>query len=118
MPVTRICASDAWSANVGAGEWIGRLSAALTGPASSTGSPMTLMAAHETFRGVHGDGAHGVLAEVLGDLEHEPVALVVGLESVQDCRQVVVELHVDDGARDLADATNFACHLRLQQKGF
>src|SRR6266581_3185420 len=43
MPVTRICASEAWSANVGAGAWIGRLALVLTGPASSTGSPMTLI---------------------------------------------------------------------------
>ena len=26
----------------------------------------------------------------------------VGLERVQDCRQMVLELHVDDGADDLA----------------
>ena len=87
---------------------------ALTGPASSTGSPMTfmmrpsvpvadrhrdrlagvdhLLAAHQAFGGVHGDGAHGVLAEMLGDLEHQPVAAVLGLERVQDRRQVAVEL--------------------------
>ena len=33
-----------------------------------------VLAAHEAFGGVHGDGAHGVLAEMLGDLEHEALA--------------------------------------------
>ena len=101
-----------------------RFSAVLIGPASSTGSPITfmmrperlvadrhgdrlagvghLLAAHQAFGGVHGDGAHRVLAEMLGDFEHQPVAVVVGLERVQDRGQVAVELHVDDGAHDLA----------------
>ena len=43
---------------------------------------------------------------MLGDLEHEAIALVRRLERVENCRQVPVELHVDDGARDLANATN------------
>jgi hypothetical protein len=84
----------------------------LTGPGSSIGSPMTFMmrpsvssptgteigepvsvtflAAHQAFGRVHGDGAHGVLAEVLGHLEHQALAVVVGLERVQDrgrCRR-------------------------------
>ena len=103
------------------------------GPASSTGSPMTLMmrpsvpvahrhrdrlagvghflAAHEAFGGVHGDGAHGVLAQMLGHLEDQPLAAVLGLERVQDRRQMAVELHVDDGAHHLADTTDYVgCH--------
>src|SRR6201995_1114438 len=43
MPVTRISASVDWSVYSGAGAWIGRVSVALIGPASSTGSPMTFM---------------------------------------------------------------------------
>ncbi len=66
-----------------------------------------LLAAHQAFGGVHGDGAHGVLAEMLRDLEHQAVAVVLGLERVQDLRQVAVELHVDDGADDLGDAADF-----------
>ena len=62
-----------------------------------------LLAADEAFGGVHGDGADGGLAEVLGDLEDEAHAVVVGLERVQDLGQVVFELHVDDGADDLGD---------------
>ena len=41
---------------------------------------------------------------MLGDLEHQAVAVVAGLERVQDRRQIAVELHVDDGADDLRDA--------------
>ena len=39
---------------------------------------------------------------MLGDLEHEAVAVVLRLERVQDLGQLIVELHVDDGAHDLA----------------
>jgi hypothetical protein len=53
---------------------------------------------------IHGDAAHGGFAELLGDFEHEAVALVLGFERVQDFRQMAVELHVDDGADDLGDA--------------
>ena len=105
-----------------------RVSVALTGPASSTGSPMTFMmrpsvssptgteigaagvrhrlAADQALGGVHGDGAHGVLAEMLRDLEHQAAAVVVGLQRVQDRRQVVGELHVHDGADHLRDAAS------------
>ena len=62
---------------------------------------------------VHGDGAHGVLAEMLRDLEHQAVAVVVGLERVQDRRQVAVELHVDDGAHHLRDPAGLTALLRL-----
>ena len=40
---------------------------------------------------------------MLGDLEHQAVAAIVGLQRVQDRRQVFVEGDVDDGADDLAD---------------
>ena len=63
-----------------------------------------LLVADEAVGGVHGDGAHGVLAEMLGDLEHQAVTVVVGLERVQDRRQMLAELHVDDGAGHLGDA--------------
>ena len=60
-------------------------------------------AADQALGRVHRDGAHGRLAEVLGDLEHQALAVVVGFERVQDLRQLAVELHVDDGADDLGD---------------
>ena len=68
------------------------------------------LAAHQAFAGIHGDGAHGRLAEMLGDFEHQAVALVLGLQRVENRRQVVLELHVDDGADDLGDASDFAGH--------
>ena len=69
-----------------------------------------LLAADQALGGVHGDGAHGVLAQVLGDFQHQAERLagalvgVGGLQRVQDRRQVAVELDVDDGADDLDDA--------------
>jgi hypothetical protein len=81
------------SVNFGGSRWIGRNFFAPTGPASSTGSPTTLRMRPrvsgptgimmglgvastswprtEAVGGVHGDGAHGVLPEVLGHLEHK-----------------------------------------------
>jgi hypothetical protein len=77
------------------------------------------LAACKALGGVHGDGAHRVLAQMLGHLEHQPLAVIVGLQRVQDRRQLVLEMHVDDGAGHLGDgagrlvlgAGGFACHL-------
>src|SRR5665213_2499683 len=63
------------------------------------------LAADQAFRGIHRDGAHGGFAEMLGDLEHQAVAAVLGLERVENGRQMPLELHVDDGADDLRDAS-------------
>ena len=65
-----------------------------------------LLATDQAFGRVHGNGAHGVFAEMLGNFEHEAVAPVVGFKRVQDRRQVIVELHVDDSAHNLADPSN------------
>ena len=91
MPVSNISTLTDWSTNFGAARWIGRCFLALTGPRSSTGSPTTFRmrpstswptgimigapvfvdrhAAHQAVGRVHGDAAHGVLAEVLRDLD-------------------------------------------------
>ena len=53
-----------------------------------------------------------LLAEMLGDLEDQAIALIVGLQRVQDRRQMPIELHVNDGADHLGDASllvGFAC---------
>ena len=63
------------------------------------------LAADQTFGGVHRDGAHGGFAEMLGDFEHQAVAAVLGFDRVQNRRQMSFELHVDDGADDLGDAS-------------
>ena len=70
---------------------------AIGSPVSTTSWPRT-----RPIGRIHGDGAHRALAEMLGDFEHEPVTLIVGLERVQDLGQVLGELHVDHGAHHLA----------------
>ena len=65
-----------------------------------------LLAADQSFTGVHGHGAHRIFAKLLGDFEDQAVALVGGLERVQNRRQILVEVHVDDGADDLGDMSD------------
>ena len=132
MPVTRISDSVDCSVKSGASWWMARVSLCGTGPASSTGSPTTFMMRPSVpsptgtaiglpvsvtswprtrpFAGVHRDGAHGRFAEMLGDFEHQPVALVLGLQRVEDRRQMLFELHVDDGADDLGDVSDWIGH--------
>ena len=61
------------------------------------------LAANKALGRVHGDGADGVLAEMLRNFEDEAGAVVVGLKRVHDRRQVLVELHIDHGACHLDD---------------
>merc|ERR1719167_419009 len=61
------------------------------------------LSADETFGTVHGDGADGRLAKMLGDLEDETRVAILDLQGVEDRRQVAIELHVDDGADDSDD---------------
>ena len=49
-------------------------------------------------------------AEMLRDFEHQAVALVLGLQRIEDRRQVILEMHVDDGADDLGDVSDFVRH--------
>ena len=62
-----------------------------------------LLAAHQAFGGVHGDGADGVLAEMLRDLEHQAVAAGSWSRARSGSPAGAVELHVDDGADHLGD---------------
>ena len=62
-----------------------------------------LLAAHQPVGGVHGDGADLGFAEMLRDLEHDQPAVGVHMERVQNVRQIGIEAHVDDRARDLGD---------------
>ena len=71
-----------------------------------------LLAARQSFRRVHRDAAHGILAEVLRDFEHEARAIVHCFERVEDSRQIALELHVDDGADHLRDAAGGICDIR------
>src|SRR5450432_685382 len=63
------------------------------------------LTADQAFRGIHRDGAYRGFAEMLSDLEYQAVAAVHGLKRVENRRQMSFELHVDDGADDLRDAS-------------
>ena len=71
-----------------------------------------LLAAHHAVGAVHGDAAHGALAEFLRHFQHQRAVADLGVQRVLDERQIAVELHVDDGAHHLGHATDdVACHL-------
>jgi len=72
-----------------------------------------LLPAHQTLAGVHRHRAHGRFPEMLGNLEHQAVAAVGGLERIEDRRQVLVELDVDHGADDLGDVSDRLGHIVL-----
>ena len=63
------------------------------------------LAADQTLGGVHRDGADRGFAEMLRNFEHQAVAAVPGFDGVQNGGQMALELHVDDGADDLGDAS-------------
>jgi hypothetical protein len=48
---------------------------------------------------------------MLRDLEHQAVAAIGGLQRVENFRQMIGELHVDDGADDLGDASDSVGHI-------
>ncbi len=48
---------------------------------------------------------------MLGNFEHEARAVIGGFERVQDLREMILELHVHDGADDLRDASDIS-HVR------
>ena len=59
------------------------------------------LATRESVRGVHRDPTHGVLSEMLSNLEHEANLVILHLQRAHDGRQIALELHVHDGADDL-----------------
>ena len=61
------------------------------------------LAADEAVGAVHGDRANGVFTEVLRHFEDQRVVAVLRFERGQDGGQFAFELHVDDGADNLAD---------------
>ena len=63
-----------------------------------------LLAAHQTFGGIHRDGAHRAFAQMLRHFQHEALAAIVGFQRVHDFRQMAVELHVHHRAHHLGDA--------------
>ena len=70
-----------------------------------------LSAPHQPVRRVHRNRAHDVLAELLRHFEDQCPAAVIDLQCAQDCRQLSVKMHIDDGADDLGDgADRIPCH--------
>ena len=53
---------------------------------------------------------------MLRDFEHQPPALILGLERIENRRQVALELHVDDRADDLRNASDFVFHGFLAER--
>ena len=47
---------------------------------------------------------------MLGDFEHQAIALILRLECIEDRRQMRFEMHVDDGADDLGDVPDWVGH--------
>ena len=65
-----------------------------------------VLAAHEPFGRVHGDGAHDILAQMLRHLEHQRPVAAIDVERVQDRRDIALETDVHDGAQNLIDAAD------------
>ena len=98
MPVSKICTRTSWSVKRGGARWMGQYSVAFTGPRlvhrladdvedAAEGAPCPpapgwarrcsspAWPRRQAVGGVHGDAAHGVLAQVLRHLEGEVVRL-------------------------------------------
>jgi len=116
----------------GAGWWIARRSLCGTSPASSTGSPITFMmrpsvpsptgmaigwpvsvtpAAHQALARIHRDG-RTVDSPRCWATRAPGVALVLGLERVENRGAAAFELHVDTAADDLGDMSDRIGHGR------
>ena len=59
------------------------------------------LASDQAFGGVHGDGSHSGVSEVLCDFEDQSVLDALDLQRVEDRRDLPLKLHVDHGADDL-----------------
>jgi hypothetical protein len=64
-----------------------------------------ILPAHQTLGRVHRDAAHRVFAQMLRDLENQAVAQVLGFERIEDFRQMIIELNVDDRTDHLRNTT-------------
>ncbi len=71
-----------------------------------------LLTADQTVGGVHGDGAHGGLAQMLRDFQHQPATVIVGFQRIENLRQMSFELDVHHGAGDLGHLTGLVAARR------
>ena len=63
-------------------------------------------AALQAVRGVHGDGAHRVFAQVLRHFQDQNAVAEFHMQGVQNRGQVARELYVHHGAQNLGHLTN------------
>src|ERR1700730_608310 len=66
--------------------------------------------AHEPLARIHRYRSHGRFPEVLGNFQHEAVALVARLQRIEDGGELTFKLHVDDGADHLGDMSDSIGH--------
>ena len=70
------------------------------------------LAAHDALGLLHGDASHGVVSQMLRDLQHEAHIVLLHLQCREDGWQLAFEPHIDDGADDLRNnaATGSSAH--------
>jgi hypothetical protein len=60
-----------------------------------------LLPTGETISGVHGNRAHSVVSDVLGNLKHQANVVVSNLQAAENGRELSIESNIDDGTNDL-----------------
>jgi len=64
-----------------------------------------LISTDKTLSSVHGNGANDVVSKMLGDFKNESGRAASNLETVENRREVLIELDVNDGTDDSHDAS-------------
>mmetsp|Transcript_20622 Transcript_20622/g.35423 ORF Transcript_20622/g.35423 Transcript_20622/m.35423 type:complete len:548 (+) Transcript_20622:132-1775(+) len=65
-----------------------------------------LLATDKSVGGLHGNGTHGVLSKMLGDLKDKTLALGLNLKSVENLGKLLIELNIHNGTNDLGDLSH------------
>src|SRR6476659_2773844 len=66
--------------------------------------------AHEPLARIHSNRSHRRFPEMLGNFEHEAIALVARLQRIEDGGEVTFKLHIDDGPDHLGDMSDSIGH--------
>jgi hypothetical protein len=69
---------------------------------------LTLLSTDQTIRTFHGNGTHRVFTQMLRHFQHQTFRTLgdFHLQGVQNLRELVFELHIDDGSNYLCNLTN------------
>ena len=68
-----------------------------------------VLPAHQAVGHVHGDAADSAFAQMLRNLQHQRLAVIVRMQRIQDRgNRAFLELHVDDSAQHLQDLSYIA----------